>query len=103
MVLLLIGTNDVLHGVPTNQTVVNLEKIVKVLRQKNPKVTIFMGTLPPASYYRQSLIDLNQEIVRIAERSSTPESRVIVVDQVLRLRRRQGQPAAGLRPSGRER
>ena len=81
MVLVLIGTNDVLHGVPTNQTVVNLEKIVKVLRQKNPKVTIFMGTLPPASYYRQSLIDLNQEIVRIAERSSTPESRVIVVDQ----------------------
>ena len=80
MVLLLIGTNDVLHGVPTNQTVVNLEKIVKVLRQKNPKVTIFMGTLPPASYYRQSLIDLNQEIVRVAERSSTPESRVILVD-----------------------
>ena len=81
LVLLLVGTNDVLHGVPTNQTVVNLEKIIKVLRQKNPKVTIFMGTLPPASYYRQSLIDLNQEIVRIAERSSTPESRVIVVDQ----------------------
>ena len=81
MVLLLIGTNDVLRGVPTNETVLNLEKIISVLRQKNPRVTVFLGTLPPASYYRQSLIDLNQEIVRIAERVSTPDSRVIVVDQ----------------------
>ncbi|HIH03579.1 MAG TPA: hypothetical protein HA263_06945 [Methanoregulaceae archaeon] len=81
MVLLLVGTNDVLHGVPTNQTVVNIEKIIKVLRQKNPRVTIFMATLPPATYYRQSLIDLNQEIVRIVERSNTPESRVVLVDQ----------------------
>jgi hypothetical protein len=81
VVLLLIGTNDVLKGIPTNESAVNIEKIITVLRQKNPRVTIFMGTLPPASYYRQSLIDLNQEIVRIAERSTTPESRVIVVDQ----------------------
>jgi lysophospholipase L1-like esterase len=81
MVLLLVGTNDVLHGVPTNQTVINLEKIIKVLRQKNPRVTIFMATLPSATYYRQSLIDLNQEIMAITERSTTPESRVILVDQ----------------------
>jgi lysophospholipase L1-like esterase len=81
MVLLLIGTNDVLKGVPTNQTSVNIAKIITVLRQKNPKVTIFLATLPPATYYRQSLIDLNQEIVRIAERSTTSESRVILVDQ----------------------
>ena len=70
-----------LHGVPTNQSVVNLEKIIKVLRQKNPRVTIFMATLPPATYYRQSLVDLNQEIMGIAERSTTPESQVILVDQ----------------------
>lgn len=81
MVLLLIGTNDVLRGVPTSDTAANLEKIISVLRQKNPRVTIFMATLPPASYYRQSLIDLNQEIVRTAERVSRPESRVVVVDQ----------------------
>jgi hypothetical protein len=81
MVLLLIGTNDVLRGVPTNQTVINIEKIITVLRQKNPGVTIFLATLPPATYYRQSLIDLNQEIMRIADRSDTPQSRVILVDQ----------------------
>ncbi len=81
MVLLLIGMNDVLRGVPTSETAANLEKIISVLRQKNPQVTIFMATLPPASYYRQPLIDLNQEIVRTAERVSTPDSMVIVVDQ----------------------
>jgi lysophospholipase L1-like esterase len=81
MVLLLIGTNDVLREIPLEETAINIEKIVTVLRQKNPKVTIFMATLPPASHYRQSLIDLNQEIVRIADRTTTSESRVIVVDQ----------------------
>jgi lysophospholipase L1-like esterase len=81
VVLLLIGTNDVLKGVPTNQSVVNIEKIIKVLRQKNPRVTVFLATLPPATYYRQNLVDLNQEIMGIAERSTLPESRVVLVDQ----------------------
>ena len=103
MVLLLVGTNDVLHGVPTNQSVVNLEKIIKVLRQKNPRVTIFMATLPPATYYRQSLVDLNQEIMGIVERSTTPESQRDPRRPVLRVRRRQGQPAARVRPPRRER
>jgi hypothetical protein len=81
MVLLLIGTNDVLHGIPTNQSAANIGKIITVLRQKNPRVTIFLATLPSATEYRQSLINLNQEIVRIADRSTTPESRVVLVDQ----------------------
>jgi hypothetical protein len=81
MVLLLIGTNDVLHGIPTNQSAANIEKIITVLRQKNPRVTIFLATLPSATEYRQSLVDLNQQIMRIAVQSSTPASRVVLVDQ----------------------
>ncbi|MEN6342917.1 MAG: SGNH/GDSL hydrolase family protein [Methanospirillum sp.] len=81
MVLLLIGTNDVLHGVPTNQSAVNIGKIITVLRQKNPRVTIFLATLPPAGTYRQSLVDLNQEIMKIADLANTAQSRVILVDQ----------------------
>jgi acyl-CoA thioesterase-1 len=50
MVLLLIGTNDVLHGVPTNQSATNIEKIITVLRQKNPRVTIFLAILPSATF-----------------------------------------------------
>ncbi|NLX49492.1 MAG: hypothetical protein GXY82_06410 [Methanospirillum sp.] len=80
VVLLLIGMNDVLRGVPTNESSTNIEKIITVLRQKNPAVTVFIGTLPPTSYYRQSLIDLNQEILRIADRTSRAGSPVIVVD-----------------------
>lgn len=81
MVLLMVGTNDVLRSVPTNETVVNIEKIITVLRQKNPRAMIFLSTIPPATYYRQPLIDLNQEILFIADRTTTPESPVILVDQ----------------------
>jgi lysophospholipase L1-like esterase len=81
MVLLLIGTNDVLHGVPTDESAFNIMETITVLRQKNPRVTIFLATLPTATYYRQSLINLNQEIMHIADLATTPESRVILVDQ----------------------
>jgi len=81
VVLLLAGTNDVVRGVPTNETVTNLKKIIKVVRQKNPKVTVFLATLPPTKIYRQGLITLNQKIPGIVEEMDTQESRVILVEQ----------------------
>ncbi len=81
VVLLLAGTNDVVRGVPTNDTVTNLKKIIKVVRQRNPRVAVFLTTLPPTKTYRQGLINLNQKILGIVEEMDTPESRVILVEQ----------------------
>lgn len=81
VVLLLIGTNDVVREVPLNETVTNIKKMVKVVRQRNPHVAVFIATLPPTKVYRQGLIDLNQEIPGIVEELDTKESRVILVEQ----------------------
>jgi lysophospholipase L1-like esterase len=81
VVLLMIGTNDVIRGVPTNDTVTNIKKIITVVRQKNPRVTVFLATLPPTGIYRQGLITLNQKIPGIVEEMDTTESRVFLVEQ----------------------
>ena len=81
IVLLMAGTNDILRGVPTNESVTNLKKIITVVRQKNPRVTVFLATLPPTKGYRQGLITLNQKILGIVDEMDTPESRVILVEQ----------------------
>ena len=81
IVLLQIGTNDVVREVPLNETVTNIKKIVKVVRQRNPSVAVFVATLPPTKLYRQGLIDLNQEIPRIVDELDSQQSRVILVEQ----------------------
>ena len=75
-----LGTNDVLHQVPADQSIRNLEAIIDTLRARNPQVKILVGTVIPTSIYRENLIALNQKIPQVAAHKSTAASPVNIVD-----------------------
>ncbi|ACL15779.1 GDSL-type esterase/lipase family protein [Methanosphaerula palustris] len=75
-----LGTNDVLHQVPADQSIRNLEAIIDTLRDRNPHVKILVGTVIPTSIYRENLIALNQRIPEVAADKSTTASPVKIVD-----------------------
>jgi parallel beta-helix repeat protein len=75
-----LGTNDVLHQVPVDQSIRNLEAIIDTLREQNPHIKILVGTVIPTSIYRENLIALNQRIPQVAADKSTAASPVRIVD-----------------------
>jgi lysophospholipase L1-like esterase len=83
IVLLHIGTNDVLVNQSTESTVKEIKQIINVLQDDNSTVTVFLAqiipTENPASNRR--IDELNKQIDEIAEAESTEESLVVVVDQ----------------------
>jgi lysophospholipase L1-like esterase len=83
IVLLHIGTNDVFDGQDTQSTVDEIEEIIDLLQEDNPKVIVLLARLIPLanSNKNQGIIDLNSRIDGVAATQTTPESPVIVVDQ----------------------
>ena len=85
IVLMHVGTNDVIQQVPMATRLANVEAIVGLLRQKNPKVRVLMAQIiPTGDSFRNSnsgLITYNQALPALAARLSTPASPVTVVDQ----------------------
>lgn len=79
--LVLIGTNDVMTGVPAESTIQNLDAIVDTLREKNQNIVILLGTVIPREGYLDEQRTLNSAMVRLAERKSTTASPVMAVDQ----------------------
>jgi lysophospholipase L1-like esterase len=88
-VLLMLGSNDVGRGgqAAIPGAIVNLEAMVADLRAVRPDVTILMAqVLPfgPNNGYTPNagwVDDFNAEVAALAGRLSTPQSRVVVVDQ----------------------
>ncbi len=80
VVLLMLGTNDVLNAVPTAESVRNLEGIIAQLRAKNPNAVILLAKIPPTSFPRPGIEALNAAIPGVAARTSTSQSPVVVVD-----------------------
>lgn len=78
--LVMLGTNDVLNGVPTAESVRNLEGIVAELRARNPDAVVLIAKIPPTAFPRPGIEALNAEIPGIATRLSTPRSPIVVVD-----------------------
>ena len=85
IVLLHIGTNDVLQQIPMETRLANVEAIVGLLRQKNPRVRVLMAQIiPTGNAFRNTnsgLIAFNQALPALASRLSTSASPVTVVDQ----------------------
>ena len=80
VVLLMLGTNDVLNSVPTDESVRNLEGIIAQLRARNPNAVILLAKIPPTSFPRPNLEALNAAIPGVASRLSTAQSPIVVVD-----------------------
>lgn len=81
IVLLLIGTNDCLHQVPTDQSISNIGTIIDQVRARNPNAKILLASVPPTSIQRDNLNALNARIPSLASQKSTAQSPVYFVDQ----------------------
>jgi lysophospholipase L1-like esterase len=83
IVLLHIGTNDVLDGQSTQSTVDEIKLIIDELRDDNPRVIVLLAKLIPTASpdENQGIVDLNSRMDRIAASKATPVSPVLVVDQ----------------------
>ncbi len=78
--LVMLGTNDVLNGVPTAESARNLEAIIAQLRARNQNAVILLAKIPPTSIPRPGIEALNAAIPGVAARTSTSQSPVVVVD-----------------------
>jgi hypothetical protein len=85
IVLLHIGTNDVMANQTTLSTTDEIKQIITVLRDDNPKVIVLLAKIIPNGdpIVNQRIIELNQRIDSIAISKSTVESPVVIVDQNL--------------------
>ena len=83
VVLMHLGTNDVLQGRPNAETIVSLGHIIDVLRVKNSRVAILLATLIPTTFLPQNdrITDLNVLIDALVLEKNTPQSPVILIDQ----------------------
>jgi hypothetical protein len=78
-----LGTNDMFSGDSVSSTVTELETIIGTIRSDNPSVIILLAKLIPTNNYdnNQRIIALNNEMDGIAQRNSTFQSPIVVVDQ----------------------
>lgn len=81
IVLLMIGTNDCLHQVPTDQSISNIGAIIDQVRARNPNAKILLASIPPTSIQRENLNTLNARIPALVFQKSTAQSPVYFVDQ----------------------
>ncbi|OKL42109.1 hypothetical protein A3841_08945 [Pontibacter flavimaris] len=87
LVLLHLGSNDVMQEQPVAETIGELEEVVKEIRKTNPAVVILLAQLTPLYLNKvgpntvERLKNFNEQIPLLAERLNTLQSPVIVVDQ----------------------
>ncbi len=84
IVLLDIGTNDVLQQVPMKDRMRNIDRIVTSLRQKNPNVRIVLAQIAPTSdTFRNTnsgLDEFNKNLLSYAQSTTTGASPIVIVD-----------------------
>ncbi|MFD3003694.1 PA14 domain-containing protein [Pontibacter toksunensis] len=87
VVLMHIGTNDMLQNQSVTETIEELREIVRILRQDNPEVIILMAKLFPAHAptvgitAANNIILLNNNIPVLAQELNSTTSPVVLVDQ----------------------
>lgn len=82
VVLLQIGTNDVIHGQDNPSTISDITSIVSNLRAAVPSVKIVLAQITPETSANGSWIpDLNSRIATLATSLSTAQSPIKLVDQ----------------------
>ncbi|MER3432686.1 MAG: cellulose-binding protein [Leptolyngbya sp. ERB_1_1] len=81
IVLIHLGTNDILSGESFDSTIVELRKIIQIMRQRNPRLKILIAQLIPSLNSEALTQQFNQQIAALARSTNTQESPLIVVDQ----------------------
>jgi hypothetical protein len=103
IVLLYIGTNDVLQQVPMNDRMRYLDRIVTSLRQKNPNVRILLAQISPTSdTFRNTnsgLDEYNEKLLSYAQRTSSSASPIVIVDMNTAWSTEQFTQADGVHPN----
>ena len=83
IVLLHLGTNDMLGGSGIGSTLDELTGIMEALRSANPNVVVLLAQLIPTRFdeANERIVELNQNLTTLASRLSTEASPVVLVDQ----------------------
>lgn len=81
IVLIHLGTNDILGGQSFDSTIAELQKLIQIMRQRNPRLKILLAQLIPSSSGEALTQQFNERIVRLARSLNTEESPVVTVDQ----------------------
>jgi len=80
MVLLFLGTNDLLQEKPVDEAAANIARIIERIRAVNPSVAILVAQVSPNGMTPDAISKLNQRIGEMAA-LSTKKSPVVIVDQ----------------------
>ena len=81
MVLMHLGTNDMIQGQTVASTITELGQIIDALRAVNPNVTVLLAQVIPAKNYMTQMQALNAQIPSLVSSKNTVESPVVLVDQ----------------------
>ncbi|MBE9011373.1 cellulose-binding protein [Pseudanabaenaceae cyanobacterium LEGE 13415] len=81
IVLIHLGTNDILGGQSFESTIAELQKLIQTMRQRNPRLKILIAQLIPSSSGEALTQQFNQQIATFSRSINTQESPVILVDQ----------------------
>lgn len=103
IVLLYIGTNDVLQQVDMNDRMRNLDRIVSSLRQKNPNVRILIAQISPTGdtfrNINSGLDEYNEKLIGYAQVKTTAASPIVIVDMNTAWSTSQFTQADGIHPN----
>ena len=81
VVLLHVGTNDLLQGQSVSSTIDDIGHIIDNLRSVNPNITIYLAKIIPIAFKLDQTNELNDDIPGLVSEKDTSQSHVIVVDQ----------------------
>jgi lysophospholipase L1-like esterase len=103
IVLLDIGTNDLIQQVPMSDRMRNLDRIVSKLRQKNPNVRIAIAQISPtADTFRNAqsgLDEYNEKVLAYGKGATTAASPIVVADMSTAWSTAQFTQADGIHPN----
>lgn len=80
IVLLHLGTNDLLRDNEVDSTIADLGEVIDILQRVNPRVAIFLAQVIPAKPEPDLVTEFNGKIPALAAGKHTPLHPVVVVD-----------------------
>lgn len=82
IVLIHLGTNDILQGKSFDRTIADLRSLIQTMRQRNSNLKILLAQLIPSQGAEMLTQQFNQQISVLARSLNSPSSPVILVDQL---------------------
>ena len=83
MAIVHLGSNDMFMGESVRSTLNEMERVIDILRQDNPWVTIFLARLIPCTdpTFDARIRDLNTALSKMVSRKNRGGSKIVIVDQ----------------------